>query len=211
MSETVTPKEQLTAWQRWELPAFDGGGALGGAGQRVSAGALPTAGELEKMHQQAREEGYQAGYAEGRQQAAMETQRIGGLLDALNRELQQVDQQVSQDLLDLALEIAKQMVHQTLAVKPELLLDIIRDAISNLPHFNQAAHLVLHPDDAALVRKGMGEQLAHSGWKIFEDAHMARGGCRVETAHSQIDATLVTRWQHVVASLGQDNAWMAEA
>jgi flagellar assembly protein FliH len=58
------------------------------------------------------------------------------------------------------------------------------------------------------VRNGMGEQLAHAGWKIFEDAQMQRGGCRVETAHSQIDATPATRWKHIVASIGQDNEWM---
>lgn len=205
MSDTVLPKEQLTAWQRWELPNFDGGTS---DGQHVAAEALPTAGELEQMHQQAREEGYQAGYAEGRQQAMELAQQMGSLLDSLNNELHQVDQQVTQDVLNLALELAKQMVHQTLAVKPEVLLDVIRDAISNLPHFNQAAHLVLHPDDAELVRSGMGEQLSHSGWKIFEDAKMERGSCRVETAHSQIDATLVTRWQHIVASIGQDNSWI---
>lgn len=207
MSDTVLPKEQLTAWQRWELPNFDDGTSAG-TGQHVSADALPTAGQLEQMHQQAREEGYQAGYAEGQQQAMELAQRMGSLLDSLNNELHQVDQQVTQDVLNLALELAKQMVHQTLAAKPEVLLDVIRDAISNLPHFNQAAHLVLHPDDAKLVRSGMGEQLSHSGWKIFEDAKMERGGCRVETAHSQIDATLVTRWQHIVASIGQDNSWI---
>ena len=207
MADGVVPKEQLTAWQRWELPAFDAGGTVEGLGARVAAEALPAAGQLEQMHQQARDEGYQAGYAEGRQQAVQEAQRMSSLLDSLNKELQQVDQQVAQNLLDLALEVAKQMVHQALAVKPELLLEVVRDAIGNLPHINQAAHLVLHPDDAELVRNGMGEQLAHAGWKIFENAQMERGGCRVETAHSQIDATLATRWQHIVASLGQDNSW----
>jgi flagellar assembly protein FliH len=203
MSDAVIPKEKLTAWQRWELPAFDGS-----MGQRVSAGALPTAGQLEQIHQQARDEGYQAGYAEGSRKAAEEAQRMAGLLDALTSELQQVDQTIAQDLLNLALEVAKQMLHQTLEAKPEMLLNVIRDAISSLPHFNQAAHLVLHPADAELVRSGMGEQLAHSGWKIFEDSQMQRGGCRVETAHSQIDATSATRWKHIVASIGQDNAWM---
>lgn len=205
MSDAVIPKEQLTAWQRWELPALDGGNTQG-THSRMSN--LPTASQLEQIHQQAREEGYQAGYAEGRQQATAQSQQLGRLLDALNQELQQVDQQIAHDLLDLALEIAKQMVHQTLKANPEVLLNVVRDAIGSLPHFNQSAHLVLHPADAQLVRDGMGEQLNHSGWKIFEDSKMERGGCRVETAHSQIDATLATRWQHVVASIGQDNSWM---
>ena len=141
-------------------------------------------------------------------QAGTEAQRITNILESLNKELQQVDQRIAQDLLNLALEIAKQMLQQALKIKPELLLNVVRAAISELPYFNQHAHLVLHTDDAELLRTSMGEQLLHTGWKIFEDSQIERGGCRVETAHSQIDATLPKRWQRVVASIGQDNAWL---
>jgi flagellar assembly protein FliH len=200
MSDPVIPKEQLTAWQRWELPAFDAGRSI----QRVSAKDLPTAGQLESLHQQAHEEGYQAGYAAG----AADAQSIVRLTQALDAELGKVDQQISQDLLALALEIAKQMVHQALAIKPELLLNVVNEAIASLPHFNQGAHLTMHPADAELVRRQIGDQLSHSGWKIFEDAKIERGGCRVETAHSQIDATLATRWKYIAASIGEDNSWL---
>jgi flagellar assembly protein FliH len=56
----------------------------------------------------------------------------------------------------------------------------------------------------------MGEQLTHSGWKIFEDARIERGGVRIETANSQIDASLETRWNRVVAALGQDTTWLIQ-
>lgn len=210
MSNVLTPKEQLTAYERWELPTFEAGGI------RVSGNPggmrLPTAAELEEIQNQAREEGYQTGlqqgYAEGAQRAAMESQRLADLVSAMQQALQAVDDEIAQDLLDLALELSQQMVHQVLKVKPELLLDVIRDAIASLPHFNPGAHIVLHPEDAAIVRERMGEQLAHSGWKIFEDAQMTRGGARVETAHSQIDATLQTRWQRITANLGKEVVWL---
>ncbi|MBI4937489.1 MAG: flagellar assembly protein FliH [Nitrosomonadales bacterium] len=205
MSDVLTPKEQLTAYQRWELPAFD----LARAGGTRSAAALPTAGPIEQTHKQAQEEGYRAGYAEGKQRADMEAQRMAQMVDALNQELQQIDQKIAQDLLELALEIARQMLQQALKVKPELLLEVVHKAINELPHFNQHAHLVLHPDDAKLVRSRMGEQLDHTGWKIIENEQVGRGGCRVETAHGQIDATLGTRWQRVAASIGQDSTWLA--
>lgn len=204
MSNAVTPKEHLTAYQRWELPAFD---MVEKAGTDPTIG-LPTAAQLEHIHIQAHEEGYQAGYAEGLKQAGTEAQRMEKMLESLNKELQQVDQQIAQDLLNLALEISKQMLQQALKIKPELLLNVVRAAINELPYFNQNAHLVLHSDDAVLLRTSMGEQLLHTGWKIFEDNQIERGGCRVETAHSQIDATLPKRWQRVVASIGQENAWL---
>ncbi len=195
----ATAKERLTAYQRWELPNFDMPKVVVGA-----IATFPTAAEVEHIHQQAQEEGYQA----GAQKARDEAQRLAGIIGALEKELQLVDQQVAQNLLDLSMEIAKQMLQQALKVKPELLLSVVNEAIGELPHFSQHAHLILHPSDAELVRSKMGEQLDHTGWKILEDAQMQPGGCRVETAHSQIDASLTTRWKRVVSSIGQDNSWL---
>ena len=133
MPNAVTPKEQLTAYQRWELPAFD----MVKEGGTPSTIDLPTAAQLENIHIQAHEEGYQTGYAEGMKQASTEAGRITNLLESLNKELQQVNEQIAQDLLNLALEIAKQMLQQALKIKPELLLNVVRAAISELPYFNQ--------------------------------------------------------------------------
>jgi len=206
MSDAVIPKDRLTAYQRWELPAFDAVPVVVEElpVEEVHVVVPPTAAEIEQIQQQAHEEGYQAGFADGAQNA----QRLTEMVSALEQELQQVDQQVAQDLLNLSLELARQMLQQALRVKPELVLGVVRAAVNELPHFNQHAHLVLHPADAELVRSSMGEQLAHSGCKIVEDAHMDRGGCRLETAHSQIDATLATRWKRIVSSIGQESAWL---
>lgn len=209
MSDAIAP-EKLTAWQRWELPSFEAEQS-----RRADEVQLPTAAEIEEMQRQTREEGFrqgqaegfQSGYAEGVQQAVQENQRLTALIDALS---QQVDEQVAGELLALSLDIARKVLQQALKVNPELMLGVVREAIGTLPHFNQGAHLVLHPEDAALVRERMGEQLTHAGWKIFEDDRIERGGVRIETANSQIDATLETRWKHVVAALGQNTEWLVQ-
>ncbi len=209
MSSVVIPKEQLTAFERWELASFDHPSGLSSQAKN----ALATAAELENIRQQAQQEGYaighQAGYAEGIQQARIEAEKIHTLMQSLQGELNQVDQQVAQSLLDLSLEIARKMVQSSLQAKPEVILNIVSDAIGNLPHFNQNAHLILHPDDAELVRKQMGEQLTHAGWKIFPDTKIQRGGCRMETTSSQIDGTVENRWKRIVESIGQDASWLA--
>lgn len=204
---------KLTAWQRWELPSFDGL-----ADPAAVAAVLPTAQQIEQIQQSAREEGYQAGHAEGyaagyaagMQQAVAEAEKLTGLMNSLEQELGNVDQQIAQDMLDVALEVARQVLMKSLEVKPELLLGVVSEAIASLPHFNQTAHLVLNPKDAEIVRTHMGEQLAHTGWKIFEDPQIARGGCRVDTANTQIDASLATRWKRVVGTLSQDASWLPE-
>jgi len=198
MSDALAP-EKLTAWQRWEAPNFEAGGL------RAGDMALPTAAQIDEMHRQARDEGFRAGYVEGLKKAVQENQRLADLIGSLEL---QVDEQVAHELLELSLDIARQMLHEALKVNPELLLGVVREAIATLPHFNQGAHLVLHPDDAALVRERMGEQLNHSGWRIFEDARIDRGGARLDTANSQIDASLESRWKRIVAALGQDTSWL---
>ncbi|TNC99709.1 MAG: flagellar assembly protein FliH [Gallionellaceae bacterium] len=205
---SATP-EKLSAWQRWELPAFEAGSALA---RNVG---LPTASQLEKMQQLARDEAYQAGYtegqqrgyAEGLQQALAEKERLAELTKLLES---QIDEKVTQELMGLSLDIAQQVLQQSLKVQPELLLIMVREAIGSLPVFNQAAHLILNPEDAAMVREHMGEQLNHSGWKILEDPRMARGDARLETANSQVDATLEARWNRVVTAMGQEAQWLVK-
>lgn len=212
-NSAIISKEQLTAFERWELASFDSlSGGINQDSVKKNAG-LATVAELDNLRQQAHDEGYaqghDAGYAAGIQQAGTETAQIHTLLQNLQNALNQMDEQLAQSLLDLSLEIARKMTGETLQAKPEIILKIIGEAISDLPHFNQNAHLVVHPDDAELIRKHMEEQLSHAGWKIFTDAQIKRGGCRAETAHSQVDASVETRWERIVESIGQDKSWLA--
>ena len=202
---TVIPKEQLTAFERWELPSFDTlpGGKPGPSTQKHTPPI--TVAELDNLRQQAQD----AGYAAGIQHACDEAAQIHVLMQNLQDAINLVDEQIAQSLLDLSLEVARQMVREALLVKPEVILKIVSDAIGSLPHFNHNAHLVLHPDDAELVRKQMGEQLSHAGWKIFTDTQIRRGGCRVETSHSHVDATVEARWKRIIESIGQDKSWQA--
>jgi flagellar assembly protein FliH len=205
---TSTP-EKLSAWQRWELPAFEAGSAL------ARSVGLPTAAEMAQMQEQARDEAYQAGYAEGQQrgyaeglqQVLAEKERLAELTKLFES---RIDEKVTQELMGLSLDIAQQVLQQSLKIQPELLLGLVREAIGTLPVFNQAAHLILNPEDAALVREHMGEQLNHSGWKLLEDPRMARGDARLETANSQVDATIEARWNRVMTAMGQDAKWLVK-
>jgi flagellar assembly protein FliH len=211
MKGNSIPKEQLTAFQRWELASFDPVPILAPV-ELSPAARVATTDELQHIQKQAYDEGHatghQAGYAAGVQQAQRETAQLQTLMQNLQVALNQVDEQLAQSLLDLSLEIAHKMAIEALQVKPEIILKVVSTAISSLPHFNQNAHLILHPSDAELVRTQIGEQLAHAGWKIFTDSKIESGGCRVETAHSNIDATNPARWQSVMESIGQCKSWL---
>jgi flagellar assembly protein FliH len=84
----------------------------------------------------------------------------------------------------------------------------VREAIRYLPAVQQPAILVLHPDDAPYVKERLQDELAQADWRIVEDPDVQRGGCRVETATNQIDASIGTRWQRIARALGKPSDWL---
>jgi flagellar assembly protein FliH len=197
-------------YQRWEPATLDR--------VEVIKVQMPTAADLEAIHQQAHQEGYQAGFTEGAEagrqhgavQAAEEVRQLQALLATVTEAVGELEQAMSEDLLALSLEISKQMLRQALKIKPELLLPVIRSAMESLPQNTPHPHLHLHPEDAVLVRASMQTEAAQGGWKIIEDHRIARGGCRIETQMSETDATIENRWQRLAMALGQDTRWLDE-
>lgn len=206
MSDVVIPKENLTAWQRWELGSFDQKKASTGGTQKPAAGNLPTANDVERIHRDAHKQGYDAGYEEGTARARMEALRLHTLVEQLDAALSEFDQQVAEELLGLSLEVARQVVRQTIAARPAVILDVVREALTQLPH--QHASIYLHPEDASLVRSYLGDQLTHLGHRIFEEAGLARGGLRVEAGGSHLDAGVDTRWKRVIEGMGASGDWI---
>lgn len=180
----------------------------------------PTVEELEQIREDARKDGYEEGHAEGHadgkaaaleagQEATREAlQHVQAIADNFSTALQDADQLIANEVLDLALQLAKGMLKNALQVKPELILPIVRDAIEYLPALQQPALLVLHPDDAATVRSGLGEELDKGGWRVVEDPSVGRGGCKVDTASNTIDATAAARWQRLSHALGKEVDWL---
>lgn len=218
----MSEASKLTAWERWELASFDESQAKPAAGlapppaeEVVQAVRLTTAEEIERLYQQARdegrqkgqEEGYQAGFKEGQAKALAEAQRLNKAAAQLEKSLADLDFLVADELLALAVELAREVIREEITARPETLLTVVREALAQLPH--QHAAIYLHPDDASLLRSYMGEQLAHSGQRIHEDFKLTRGDCVLEAGGSQIDATVGMRWQRVLQGLGVASAWQS--
>jgi flagellar assembly protein FliH len=237
----MIPKEQQSAYQRWEMTSFDEErrqNARRLAEQYAPAPAtvqealpqvvLPSVEEIEAMREAARQEGYAQGLAEGREQgyaegrahgyadgaeagqqeAAAEVQHMRAIAASFGDAVAAADETIAADVLELALRLARGMVRTAFEVRPELIVPIVRDAIAYLPVLQQPATLILHPQDALIVREGMADELDKGGWRIVEDASMGRGGCKVETASNQIDAQAQARWSRLTHALGANVDWM---
>ena len=170
---------------------------------------LPTAEDIENIHEAARKEGYDAGYEEGTARGRMEAMQIHSLMESMEKALTSMDQEIAEELLALAIEVSRQIVHKTLSETPSVVIDTVKEAIQQLPQNHALVHL--NPEDAILVREYLGEQLAHVGHRIVEDTRISRGGCIVEASGSQIDATVQTRWRRVLENLGRtETDWDGE-
>jgi len=160
------------------------------------------------------EEGRRAGNAAARaeQQAAIAEQRaqvvrLGAILDVLARPLDEVDDCVHQQLATLAGAIARQLVRRELRAQPEQIIAVIRETLALLPANSREVRIVLHPDDAALVRTRLAEPNAERAWTLIEDPVVGRGGCRVNSEDSFIDAQVESRLgAAIAAALGDERA-----
>lgn len=218
-------KEKRSTWKRWEMTpiandlAAQGRTAYSRAQSSQQARASAVSIEQAALVQQRLEEqaaierkGYQEGFARGQSEgyaAGMATaqERAALHLRALALDwgaaLRQADAQVADDLLALALDLARQVVGQALKVEPQTMLAVVHQLLQSEPALTGAPQLFLHPDDAALVKEHLTDDLHAAGWRIRLDPQLTRGGCRVLAHSGERDARMETRWERVAAALAR--------
>lgn len=165
---------------------------------------------MERWREEARAaghaEGMAAGIAEGRQRADTELARIRVMAEAMSYALNTLQDEVGLAVTDLALEVARDVLRNELTVNRESMLAAVREAV-DLAGSGPHPQLLLNPEDSALVKERIGDELTAAGWRIAEDERIDPGGCRVSTSNGSIDATLAARWRAVVTALGRNHAW----
>ncbi len=236
----IIPKEQLAGYQRWQIGSFDKpaepstpaidepAGSLSAQAAAESgqpdAGTVveipfPTADDLARINDAARTEGYQAGYEEGLAagqaefdaRMADQAAQFSTIIGNLQVSLAHLDQEVSDQLLDLALEIASQVLRNTLKVERERLLPTIREALAELPLHHGTISLHLNPLDAEALSSTLKDQLTHTGAHIVPDVAVSEGGCQVRAGSSEIDASIETRWRRVLEAIGiEPTQWLTK-
>lgn len=163
---------------------------------------------LEEAFESARKQGYEAGLALAREEAQSQARRFRALAESYGAALDSLDFRLSDQVLNLALDVARQMVAGELAARPERILDVVNLALRQMVETMREARLLLNPEDAAIVRPLLNEALDKSRLRIVEDIRIVRGGCLIETPQGDLDATLQARWRQVVAVLGSNRNWI---
>jgi flagellar assembly protein FliH len=123
------------------------------------------------------------------------------MLTLLAEPLQALDDGMEQELVALAMAAAKLIVRRELKTDPAQVLAAVREAMGALPAASRNVRLHLHPEDAALVRETLKVSEGEQTWRIVEDPVIARGGCKVITDTSLIDASVEARLLAITAAV----------
>lgn len=192
--------EQVSDVENWSLPEV----APGDHDASTCPGPL-TARQLEELYQQARNDGFTAGRKEGldagRKESAARAMQLDAILQTLATPLEELDDAVEQQLVTLIITSTRHLVRRELRTDPGEILAVVREALGVLPVAARNVRLHLHPDDAELVRATLPVSGNEQTWAIAEDPMLTRGGCRVSSDTSQIDATVESRLNAVIASI----------
>jgi flagellar assembly protein FliH len=166
--------------------------------ERIIAAARAKAAEIE---QEAKEKARQMIDAE----VAAEIDRtIDPWLQQLQATVTEIDglrteitSRVERDVVRLAIEIAKKVVHREVTIDNEIVMTLIRIGLSRM-HNRIAATVHLHPEDFRYVVSNRGglEEGGHA-LELVEDRSIGRGGCLLRTELGDVDARIEQQFAEI--------------
>ncbi|QXL84262.1 flagellar assembly protein FliH [Comamonas sp. NLF-1-9] len=220
------PGEEISEAVRWQFGAIAGDGlALLDAAPEVAEQEASPAPVLvdEAQLQQAREEALAEGRRQGQSEAAQEWQQrlddyvrgqgrqageqLAALVQRLEDSFSGLQQQMAEQLLQLACEIARQVVRQELQSNPRALLPVVREALAGFVQDSRPATVRLNPADWKLLESQLREEFGNQRVQWQPDPAVQPGDCSVESAGALVDGALDSRWRRAVGALGLVSAW----
>lgn len=223
------PNEEVGAVSGWNFSAVDQSSSKFAA--KLRAQALAEEHTREDMLRQSgysagHAAGFEEGFAQGSAKATLEGQKLihdyiehegataaqnfGNLFVDAERQLKESEQAMAQGVLELACELARQVLRHELATNPNALQPVVREALSVLAVDSKAALVRLHPLDMDVLAEVLRQEFSNLSLTLLPDPTITRGGCLVESAGTVVDGTVEKRWSRVVASLGLESAWEVE-
>ncbi|BAN49731.1 flagellar assembly protein FliH [Metapseudomonas resinovorans] len=229
-SELIRAKD-VNVFDRWSLPSFDPAGAepeVEPEPEAAVTAAEPepepqieevpiedvkplTLDELEAIRQDAYNEGFATGERDGfhagqlkaRQEAETalnaRVAQLETLMGQLLEPIAEQDRQIEESLIHLTSLITRQVIQRELRTDSSQIRHVLREALKLLPMGASNLRIHINPQDFEQV-KALRERHEES-WRILEDEALEPGGCRVETEHSRIDASIETRLAQAMKQL----------
>jgi len=143
--------------------------------------------ECQKLLAKAEEAGFNKGLSEFNKQILHYQERV-----------KQLEHELQKTILPLALKAAKKIVGRELELKPETIVDIVRQTLKPVTQNHQIKIFVAKQDKEALEKekKELRNILEHVQTFIIEEREdITPGGCIIETEAGIINASLENQWR----------------
>lgn len=217
------PGEEIDDVSQWRFGDVDGSAVL----LAPQAEAQPAPQVPGEQAEQLRQQGYAEGFVQGRAQALLDAQHqineflaqqgqqtaseLAALVASTRAQLDAVQQSAAQEVLDLACDIAAQVLRHEVTSNPRVLLPVVREALGMLVTDSRRIRIHLNPQDLAMLQPTLATQFPDLEPELQAEPAMARGGCRVESGSTVVDATMPTRWRRALSQLGRERPWDEES
>lgn len=216
------PGEEIDAVAQWNFAAVDTDSLRLAAQARAEQDAAAQerdAARDEVVRQRAYAEGFAQGQASTLVRAEKQVQdyigkqgrdaarRFGQLFESAREQLEQSQQVMTQGVLELACELARQVLRHELSVNPNALQPVVREGLNLLVDDSKSAVLRLNPIDLDVLQETLDHEFPNLGLTWTPDSSVQQGGCLITSAGAVVDASLPTRWRRAVAKLGLEVQW----
>lgn len=167
-------------------------------------------GKAKELFRASREKGLEEGRKEALARAAADASSIREQARTVLRQAEEIRRRslesLETEIINLAVDIAEKIVMAELKQNPRSVVDVAKEAIDLLRDRDQLV-LYVNPEDVALFeerRPDLTKHLSPGGeLHIIADSDISPGGCVAETEFGRVDATLDTRWEGLIKSLGE--------
>lgn len=216
------PREEIEGVSAWHFSSMDEGQADRAEPPPVEAEPV----EAQPSVQELLEKAYADGFAHGHDAGSQETRdaleapirqaiedtgvRLGQLLHDARDHLVRSEDQIAHQLLELACDLARQVIRQELRHSPQALKPLIGEAVAQLVEDGLPATVRLHPDDLAVLESPFRENASGPMPELVPDPSVSPGGCIVSSASTTVDASIEKRWARAIGNLGLEGPWNPE-
>ena len=213
------PREEVQEVAAVQFGPIDGSASHATTPEAQAQDDLHQAQQAQALRQQAWDAGFEAGQIKGAAQTRLELQqqtlqaqreqaeRVAAWLQQAQAGFDALEQALAEQVLQLACELARQVVRRELSTPLPPLRSVAQEALALLIDDGRPATLRLHPLDAALLAEQAALEAHGRPVLVQPDPTLSPGDCVVECAHGGVDARLEKRWQRAVANLGLEPPW----
>jgi len=162
--------------------------------------------QAEEIKNAAHEEGLLQGKNEGLAQLQSHIKEALKLIEQANVERKKIIEQSSQDILNLSLQVAAKLTHSEITSRPEVLMDILKEATNKISDRDQVTIKVNSADLEFIKSKREQVEDLIDGVKklnIIADKKVGPGGFIIETQMGYVDARLETKMTVIEEAFSQ--------